>query len=364
MGLADFIRERIPQLSEEWEKHAASLVPDREFSRSVLRNGIVEMLELIAEEVERPRGMRQRQKDLIARASTRHAEDRSRMGIDTPQLLSEFCALRSTIIRLWRGSGVSDDRDDIDVLLRLDEAIDQIQMIAAERYHETTEHQRDVFLAVLGHDLRNPLAAIMGAAEVQLASDERDISREMAAQIKVAARRMSRMVSDLLELTRMSQGKDVPIEPVPMDIGKLCASVLDEMKMAHPECEFRLVAPDGILGEWDEPRLAQVLSNLIGNAVAYREPDTPVTVSARRAGNEVEVLVHNEGEPIPREQLPALFDSFKRGQRQRKSGDGSLSGLGLGLYIAKEIVTAHGGRIEVSSTGSGGTTFMCCLPSR
>jgi signal transduction histidine kinase len=89
-----------------------------------------------------------------------------------------------------------------------------------------------------------------------------------------------------------------------------------------------------------------------------------VTVSARRAGDEVEVLVHNEGEPIPREQLPGLFDSFRRGQRQQKTGDGSMSGLGLGLYIAKEIVTAHGGRIEVNSTGAAGTTFICRLPPR
>jgi signal transduction histidine kinase len=364
MGLAEFIRQNIPGLAQEWEKHAASLVPDREFSRSVLRDGIVEMLKLIADEVERPRGVRQRQEAQIERASLRHADDRSQMGIDTPQLLSEFCALRSVILRRWHGTGMKDDREDIDVLLRLNEAIDQIQLIAAERNHETTERQRDLFLAVLGHDLRNPLAAIMGAAEVQLESEERELTREMAGRIKVSAWRMSRMITDLLELTLMSQGKEVPMEPLPTDIRQLCASVLDEMKMANPAREFRLEAPRGIVGEWDAPRLAQVLSNLIGNAVAYSTPGTPVTVSATRARNEVEVLVHNEGEPIPSEQIPALFDSFRRGERQQKSGEGSPRGLGLGLYIAKAIVTAHGGRIDVNSTGAAGTTFICRLPPR
>jgi signal transduction histidine kinase len=357
VGLAAFIRENIPAISQAWEEHAASLAPDRQLSRSVLRNGIVEMLHLIADEIDRPSGQEPDWQDRLARASERHAEDRSRMGIDTPQLLSEFCALRATVISMWQDSDRAEDKLDINVLRRFTEALDRLQLVAARRYHDTTERRRDLFLAVLGHDLRNPLAAILGAAEAQLTAPER--AGEIARQIRVSARRMSRMVGDLLELTRISQGKDMPLDVSRCDLAEVCAGVIEEMKLAHPRHRFDLHAEEGLTGEWDEARLAQVLSNVLGNAVAYGAAEHPVSITAGKAGGGFRIRVHNKGPAIPVETRSDLFDSFSRGQGP---GDNSPH-LGLGLYIAKEIMAAHGGTIEVESSAAQGTTFTCYLPA-
>jgi signal transduction histidine kinase len=368
MKLTEFIRANIPAISHEWEKFAATLVPERNFSRSVLRDGIVEILEQIASDVERPRGEKPRdraaqapdERDPIVIASKRHAEDRTRMGIATPQLLSEFCALRATVIRLWQASDAAEDKKDVEVLLRFNEAVDEIQMVAAQRYHETNQHSRELFLAILGHDLRNPLAAILGAAEAQQSTDDLACIRMLARQVMVTGQRMSRMVADLLDLTRVSQGKAIPLELAEVDLKQVCCAVLDEMKVAYPEQRFIFDADEGLAGEWDEQRLAQVVSNLVGNAVCHGEPGTAVTVTARSARDGVLVEVHNEGPLIPPGLMPRIFDTFVRGEPAPNAEP--QPGLGLGLYIAKEIVMAHGGSIDASSTQEHGNTFFFQLP--
>jgi signal transduction histidine kinase len=361
VGLADFIRDNLPAIAREWEQHAASLVPDKQLSRSVLRNGIDEMLHLVADEVERPEGKSQDREGRLARASERHATDRARMGIDTPQLLKEFCALRATVIRMWQASERAEDKLDIHVLRRFNEALDELQLVAAKRYHENTEQRREMFLAILGHDLRNPLAAVMGAAEAQMNVPER--AGELAQQIQTSAKRMAHMVEDLVELTRLSQGKDMPVERSRCDMGEICKNVVEEMKLAYPDHRFELEAEQGLLGEWDEPRLTQVISNLMGNAVAYGNKECPIHISAEKAAGKVEVRVHNEGVAIPPEDTPHLFNSFSRGQLSESADHGAAPGLGLGLYIAKEIMAAHGGTIDVASSEQEGTTFTCRLPA-
>jgi signal transduction histidine kinase len=368
MKLSEFIRVNIPAISREWEKFAATLVPEKKFSRSVLRDGIVEILEQIANDVERPRGQKPRnraaeepdERDPIVIASKRHAEDRTRMGIATPQLLSEFCALRATVIHMWQANENSADRHDVETVLRFNEAVDEIQMVAAQRYHETNQHSRDLFLAILGHDLRNPLAAILGATEAQQATGDPGQIRALAAQIMVTVKRMSRMVADLLELTRVSQGKAVPLELKKVDMNDICRAVLEEMKVAHPEQRFSFRAEQSLVGEWDEQRMAQVISNLIGNAVCYGKAERPVSVTARSVENGVEVAVHNEGPVIPPDLMPRLFDTFVRGEPA--PGAEAQPGLGLGLYIAKEIVVAHGGSIDAVSSEQDGNTFFFFLP--
>jgi signal transduction histidine kinase len=370
MKLAEFIRANIPVISHEWEKFAATLVPEKTFSRSVLRDGIVEILVQIASDVERPRSEKPRnraaeppdERDPIVIASKRHAEDRTRMGIATPQLLSEFCALRATVIRLWQASDAAEDRNDVEVLLRFNEAVDEIQMVAAQRYHETNQHSRELFLAILGHDLRNPLAAILGATEVQQSTEDLERIRMLARQVMVTAKRMSRMVADLLELTRVSQGKTVPLELAEVDLKQVCSAVLEEMKVAYPQQRFVFHADEGLVGEWDEQRLAQVVSNLVGNAVCHGNPGTAVTVTAQSVEDGVMVEVHNEGPPIPPDLMPRIFDTFVRGEPAPHNGP--QPGLGLGLYIAKEIVMAHGGSIDVSSTQADGNTFFFRLPRK
>jgi signal transduction histidine kinase len=139
----------------------------------------------------------------------------------------------------------------------------------------------------------------------------------------------------------------------------ICKNVVEEMQAAFPKRTFQLKGDDELPGEWDEGRLSQVVSNLVSNAVQHGANHSTVTVTAKSSSDGIEVSVHNEGTPIPPDQIPKLFNSFYR--LDNRDADNSAS-MGLGLYISKEIITAHGGIIEVLSSVDEGTTFIVRLP--
>jgi PAS domain S-box-containing protein len=213
------------------------------------------------------------------------------------------------------------------------------------------------FIGVVSHDLRNPLNAIH-LSVTQLLHSEALAAREqrIAARISKAADRMKRMISQLLDFTRARLGGGIPIERVPGDLRLVVRHGVEELEAAWPERTVRLnVEPGRYEGAWDADRLVQVVSNLGGNALQYSPADSPVSFHLRDGAEAVVLEVHNLGTPIPAEALPSLFDPFRR-------VSSSGSGLGLGLYIVEQVVTGHGGRIEVSSTEEAGTTFRVLLP--
>lgn len=147
-----------------------------------------------------------------------------------------------------------------------------------------------------------------------------------------------------------------------MDLAAVCRQVLDEARASHPNREVTLTLAGDLRGIWDEARLAQVLSNLVENAVQHGAEDAPVAVSAHGEGERVWLAVHNRGVPIPKAMLARIFVPLVAsmpGESRGKAGS-----LGLGLYIAREIVLAHGGSVDVTSSEDAGTTFTVCLPSR
>jgi signal transduction histidine kinase len=214
----------------------------------------------------------------------------------------------------------------------------------------------------LGHDLRNPLGAIiMGARLLTKAESLDDKHARVATRILNSADRMNRMVSDLLDLTRTRLGPGIPVTPKPMDLAPACQQVISELEALHPECELRFESKGDLRGEWDSDRLVQVLSNLVGNAVQYGCDGGVVNVAAQEQGEEVVLRVQNMGPRIPESKLRHIFDPMVR----HATGDGKNStGMGLGLYIAREVVTAHSGTISVTSTEKEGTTFTVRIPRR
>jgi signal transduction histidine kinase len=170
------------------------------------------------------------------------------------------------------------------------------------------------------------------------------------------------MITDLIELTRVRLGSGIVITPAKTCLRRICAHVIEEMKAIYPQRSFQLNGDDEIDGEWDEAKMSQVLSNLLGNAVQHGNLNAPITVTARRGTTGVDISVHNEGTTIPADMLPRLFDSLFRGSSDQRAADDNTTSLGLGLYIAKEIVSAHAGTIEVRSSDSEGTTFAVHLP--
>ncbi|MBA3405294.1 MAG: HAMP domain-containing histidine kinase [Gemmatimonadaceae bacterium] len=227
----------------------------------------------------------------------------------------------------------------------------------SERKLRAVADFREMFIGMLGHDLRNPLASISMASGFLLERgrlDDRDAMK--VSLILRNSERMSRMIMQLLDLTRARLGGGMPIEPKPADLGAICQSVVEEFDAATIQLE---VAGD-VTGTWDADRLAQVLSNLAGNALEYATPGTAVMVKAHADGAQAVVEITNQGEPIPPDVLPFIFEPFRRARQREKSSKGNL---GLGLYIAHQIVLSHGGTLDALSA-DGRTTFVMRLPRR
>ncbi len=247
---------------------------------------------------------------------------------------------------------------------RLHERAEQAERARAdaERARADAAEERlrlsELYLGIIGHDLRTPLSAISMAAVVlgTHAADEQ--SRRLADQIRSTSRRMSQMIGALLDLTRSRLGGGLQVTPKRNDLRRVCVEIIDELASAFPGRDLRLEAAEPRLElDFDADRVAQVVSNLVSNALLHGRADTPVRVALARRSGQVELRVINHGEPMSPELLAHLFDPFRRGTAPNV-GPG---GLGLGLYITEQIVAAHGGSIEVSSADV--TTFTVRLPA-
>jgi signal transduction histidine kinase len=229
--------------------------------------------------------------------------------------------------------------------------------LAEERATLLEFHER--FVAVLGHDLRNPLSTIRMANQAIL---RRQPSPDVADKIRradAAAHRMVRMIEQILDFARVRLAGGIPIEPKPADVGHVLEQTVGEARAAHPDRTIRVQADGELHGRFDEDRLAQVFSNLLGNAIVHSPPATPIEVRIHGGDPGVTITVSNEGE-VPEALRGTLFDPFRRGERETKSA--GAAGLGLGLYISDQIVRRHGGSLEVAS-GEGKTRFTVRLPT-
>ena len=215
-------------------------------------------------------------------------------------------------------------------------------------------------IGIVSHDLRSPLQAILLGTAGLLRREELDERTTKAvASIRSAAERASRMVKDLLDFTQARLGGGIPLVRRPTDLHALIRETVEEVRANNPERELRVEAHGEGGGTWDGDRLAQVVQNLASNAVKYSPPGTPVTVRSRGDGDGVELEVHNAGTPIAPEALGRLFQPM---QRATALPDSVGRSVGLGLYIVAEVVRAHGGQVEVSSSEKAGTTFTVRLP--
>jgi PAS domain S-box-containing protein len=234
-------------------------------------------------------------------------------------------------------------------------AVEKAALAEKARIHEFQER----FLAILGHDLRNPLASIdMGAGILrQRSTDPVDI--RIMDRIHGSSLRMSRMIEQILDLTRTRLAGGLELNPQPFDLRDAITRVVEELRVVHPSRCIEVFSRP-LPGTWDRDRLEQVFSNLISNALLYGDPAKPVSVRTQWEGRFVLVDVHNDGSPIPAELQSTIFNPFRRGERDSRSP--KTAGLGLGLYISNEVAVAHGGRIELRSNLTEGTTFQVSLP--
>ncbi len=280
----------------------------------------------------------------------------SPQGLGAAVLTRAYGLLREGLLGLLEESGGALRFSELRVIHRF---LDQALEAAMEERRRTAEF-RERFLSIVSHDLRNPLNAIALSAGVLLREELPVRARKAAGRISQSAERMARMIGDLQDFTRGRLGGGIPILRQQVDLLLICRPVLEELRVAWPDRELRLRVEGDLQGEWDADRLAQLVGNLVKNALDYSPPDQPVTVTLRDEGAWVRLEVHNLGEPISPQLLPQLFEPFRRGMRRE---EGSQSpGLGLGLFIAHQITLAHEGMLEARSTQEDGTTFILRLP--
>jgi two-component system, sensor histidine kinase and response regulator len=246
-------------------------------------------------------------------------------------------------------------RNKAEVFFQLYSQKQQLQRELTERTE--TLRLNEMFAAVLGHDLRTPLAAVLASARLLQEAPSEDAVRRAAARILSSGDRMGRMIDDLLDLARARLGGGLAVRKDRADLAAVVQRVLPELQGAAPDRAIEVREEGDLCGRFDADRLAQVVSNLIGNAIEHGRPGTPISVRLEGSSpDEVRVTVSNAG-VIPPELLPRVFDPFRREERQ----PGRQDGLGLGLYIVQQIALAHGGTITVESAAER-TAFCVTLP--
>ena len=366
MSLAEFIHAHHSVIIEEWVTFAQTMFPWAKGVNQIdLRDHADELLTAIVIDMKSAQSSLEKSdkskgnalRGQLAGVGEKHATQRLEMGLSLCQTMSEYRALRASILRLWEES----QGDKQGEVTRFNEAIDEALNTSMARYSETVNDTREQFLAILGHDLRNPIAAINMGATLLMTLPSGN-SSGIAARIVTSAERMNRMVNDLLDLTRTRLGSGIPVMRKPMELESVCRQVISEFQFVHPKRQFRFEAKGDLQGEWDSDRLAQVVSNLVANALQHGVSDQPVTIVAQSGAEEILLKVHNEGPPIPKSAMKSTFAPMVRHSSAGQSGGRNANGLRLGLYIASEIVKAHAGTIAVTSSVQRGTTFTVKMP--
>jgi len=277
-------------------------------------------------------------------------------------MVAEYRALRASVLRLWTATSGTLTGTDITDLMRFNEAIDQSLAESTARHVEALDRSRETFIAILGHDLRNPLNTVMVAAEaMRLTNELSDTNVAMTERIISSAQHMALIARDLLDFARGHLGAGIPVQRTSMDLAEEVALAIGDMRLAHPSRPIRLESTGPQRGQWDGARLRQLLSNLLSNAVQHGAPNSEIRVTMRGTDDSVMLAVQNVGPTIPSAQLTTLFYPFKRPVYPDAASRHS-EGLGLGLYIVAQIVYATGGTIEVASTLTEGTIFTVMLP--
>lgn len=370
--LAGFILENVDPILTDWENFARQIWPASETSLRNLRDDAEEILRAIAvdmdteqtsaRQVEKSKGAGDGSESSmrVNRASDLHVLGRINSGFDLLLVVAEYRALRASVIRLWEECHHMEPyAGQVGEMIRFNESMDQLLTEAVRCYTERVEQSRDIFLGMLGHDLRNPLVAITMLSELLMQPDGRADVAGVAAKISASAAAMRQMIADILDFTRNRLGGQMTIFPVRMDLGNLGREVLEEMKAAHPTRAFRFECHGDLHGKWDGARLRQVLTNLLGNAVQHGSAATPVGLSIIGDGEEVRIEVRNQGPPIPENARELIFEPLIR--KPSAESAGPSGSIGLGLFIVREIAARHGGVADVESSCAE-TVFTVRLP--
>lgn len=372
MRLSDFITTNVEPILQAWEDFARTIdTPGAPLDTKALRDHAEQMLHAIVLDLRTKQSAQEQiakaqgnapETDVETPAET-HAVTRLMAGFTIDQMVSEYRALRTSVLSQWLKQINAGTPLDVDDMNRFHEAIDQALAESIASYSRAVEASRSVFLGILGHDLRTPLGAIMLGADVLRRSEglgER--ASKICSQIYTSVKRASQIVGDLLDLTRCQMGPGIPVKKEGVDLLPVCQRIVDEIQAFHPNKNILFENKTPATGDFDGARMEQVFSNIISNAVQHGDNQHPIEVTLQGSEGGAIFSVHNSGKPIPDDVLPFIFNPMGRFSQHSVIDHGPSQGLGLGLFIASEIVASHSGVIEVISSQAHGTTFLVRVP--
>ncbi|HET9626279.1 MAG TPA: PAS domain-containing protein [Kofleriaceae bacterium] len=259
----------------------------------------------------------------------------------------------------WHLARANPDRDANGTILRwfgTNTDVHDAKLALAEVQSRAEYEQR--LIGIVSHDLRNPLNAISLAATLLAAQPLAPLAAKTVTRLQRSADRATRLIADLLDFAKARIGSSIPINPRPTNLREIIEQVVDEFQVVAPSRIIRVGHAGDERGTWDADRIAQVIANLVGNAIQHGTATQPITVESRIEGDDAMLAVWNDGPAIPDAELAELFEPFKRG----RNAGAARGSMGLGLYIAREVVSAHGGSISVASQGGRGTCITVRLP--
>ena len=373
MRLSTFIVVQLDTIVEEWQAFGRSSFPPLNKAEAAeLRDCLKGILLAMAKDMEPERrdasadsGPGASVLGADTRPSVRHGALRQRSGIGMAQLVNEFGSVRTIILTRWYFSGARTDSESVlQQSIRFNRAVDGALCDSAESFAAASTSARDTYLFTLGQDLRGPLSAIHIASIVLGRPDFGPGTRHNASRrVGQALVQMDGLISDLLEYTRNRAVPGIPVDSSPCDLAHVCTAAIESARTSHPARVFDVVTSGDLVASVDGPRIQQALSNLVHNAVKHGDGHTSIKLVATGDGTSVALSVWNAGLAIPEASLEAIFEPWVRVPREGSVAPDRLeTNLGLGLFIAREIVAAHGGTIGVSSSAATGTRFTICLP--
>jgi signal transduction histidine kinase len=356
MRLADYIEDNAATIVDAAEVFASVHCPRGvHLDREALRDHLPEILAFVVadlrgaqtgdDELARAEGRRDTPPGTPSAAQT-HGSLRAKAGFNIDQLVAEYRALRASVLRLWI-EGERPGPDAFDDMVRFNQAIDQAVAESVAHFAAEADAWRDIFLGVLGHDLRGPLTAILLTSEIlsQMTLDTPLSSH--ATRLMASGKRMNVLLDDLLDFSRSNLGLGIRISRSDTDLTAELRDEVEMLRMAWPSTPIEFDAPHAVEGNFDGSRLREALANLVNNAAQHGTVQGKVRIGLEKNDGHVVLTVQNSGTAIPAAILATMFEPLRRG---------SISALrdvhlGLGLFVVRQITRAHGGDITAESSG-------------
>ena len=348
------LRTHREEILAAWEREVAALPPFRAIDARQLRDHLPDLLDQLDSWLERPPSEAERPTEKPLAAASSHAVQRLEIGLDLRMLVYEYRLLRRAVFQTSAGREL--DHASLVVLNdAIDQAIAESVSVYADESRRRLEQTRDRFVGIVSHELRNPLTAIIaGAAQVLKREDLSQPQAKTVQRVLRAATRMGRVIANVLDFARVRLGSGMPLTLSPSDLGRICREAVDEIQLGEPGRQIIFEAEGDLTGHWEEERITRVVHNLLSNALKHGRD--VVRLRAHAEDGEVIVDVKNDGPPIPESSMEAIFEPLWTSNR--------TTGLGFGLFIVREVVSAHGGTVAVRSSEAEGTTFTVRLPRR